>query len=355
MKKTSLNEEHKKLAATMAEFAGFEMPLQYTNLKQEVLAVRSSVGMFDVSHMGEFFISGEQVNDFINYMIPNDYSKLTDNQALYTPLCNSTGGVMDDVIIYRLSPNKALVCVNAANISKDWDWLNQNASNFSVQLHNASEEFSLLAIQGPKADDALRGNAFDLPKLKPFELAQINHNGHDLIVARTGYTGEDGYEIFADHESIKRLWTTLLNASVTPCGLVARDVLRIEACYPLYGNELSEELSPIDSGIKWTVKKKDEDFIGKKQLLNAHPKFAQLKLSLQKGIPRAGYSVLNSDGKKIGIVTSGTMSVTINRGIAMARVDLSQYNPQQDLFIEIRGKSHIATQHKKSFILNGGK
>ena len=357
MKKTILNSVHHELNAKMGEFAGYEMPLQYSSPNDEVDAVRNSVGIFDVSHMGEFFVEGEDAVAFVDFLIPNDFASLPVGKALYSPLCNIEGGVIDDLIAYKLSDNFVMLCVNAANMEKDFEWLQKYQHRFNCKLENRSDLYSLIAVQGPKAAECMDKVIPKAKEVKRFGLIQLEHGeGADkmpapTIIARTGYTGEDGFEIFVSNSHITALWNKFLEAGAKPCGLVSRDVLRIEACYPLYGNDLTEELSPLETGLKWTVKLDREDFVGKESLLKREKKFKQIKLQIEKGIPRQGYKIFTEDGTEVGKVTSGTYSPTLKKGIAMGLID-SAIDLDSSFQIEIRANKTPAQRVKKSFIEN---
>ncbi|MFZ9000154.1 MAG: glycine cleavage system aminomethyltransferase GcvT [Bacteriovoracaceae bacterium] len=352
LKTTILTNDHLELKAKMAPFAGYNMPIQYSSVKEETLAVRNNVGVFDVSHMGEFFVEGEQTIDFIDHLIPNDYKNLSIGKAIYSPLLREDATIIDDLITYKLSENKAMICVNAANIEKDWNWISAQASNFNIKLTNHSDEISLLAVQGPKAEQSLNSLGLEVSDVPTFGVKSFE-NG--IILARTGYTGEDGFEVFCPNEKVKELWSNLLSNGVIPCGLAARDVLRLEVCYPLYGHELNDELTPFDTGLKWTTKMNKQDFIGKKTLETYNPKFKLIKLALDKGIPREGYDVLNSNGDIIGKVTSGTMSVTLNKGIALALIDSQKVPNDENYLIKIRKNNYPAIYLKKPFVVGGNK
>ncbi len=357
VQKTSLYQEHINLNAKMGPFAGFEMPLQYTSVKDEVLAVRNNVGMFDVSHMGEFIVEGPDAIKFVDYLMCNDFAGAGDLKAVYSPLCRENGTTIDDMIAYKLSNNKVLICVNASNMEKDWTWMSKHSKNFSITFTNKTKDYSLIAIQGPKTEEVLKKlnilpENIDIPY---YSVREHNYKNAPLILARTGYTGEDGFEIFCDHETAQSLWSSFLKHGVTPCGLVARDVLRLEVCYPLYGHELNDELSPFDAGLNWTVKLNKGNFICKDGLANFKPKYKLLKLTVEKGIPRDHYPVVSDDGKQIGFVTSGTMSVTINKGIALALIERERYQDGTKLFIQIRNNKCEAIISKKAFVTGGHK
>ena len=354
--KTSLHEEHLALSAKMAPFAGYDMPLQYTSVKEEVIAVREHAGVFDVSHMGEFFVTGPDAIAFVDHIITNDFKNAEMLKAVYSPLCREDGTVIDDLIAYKLATDRVLICVNASNIKKDWDWINSKTASFNCKLSNQSDDFSLLAIQGPKAELILRDFGIKLPIEFPYySILETVHDGDNIIVARTGYTGEDGFEIFSNHTYAKKLWNKLIFNGVKPCGLAARDVLRVEVCYPLYGHEINDTVTPLDAGLGWTVKMNKADFIGKKALGAYKPKFQLVKLSLDRGIPREGYEVLNLEGTKIGTVTSGTMSVVTGKGVALALIEKSKAPADKKYLINIRNTNYEANFHTKAFVTGGHK
>jgi aminomethyltransferase len=354
---TSLYDEHVACGAKIVDFAGWQMPIQYKNLKDEVRAVREDVGVFDVSHMGEFFIEGPQAIEFIDYLVTNDIKGSALKKAIYSPLCREDGTIIDDLIVYKLEENKVMICVNASNIDKDFNWMSSHVDRFDCELINRSSDFSLLAIQGPKTFQILESIdlGFDLQDIEYYSIQEGISGNTPVLLARTGYTGEDGFEIFGSHEYIKSLWQKMMQKGVVPCGLGSRDVLRLEVCYPLYGHELNDEVTPLDCGLKWTVKMDKADFIGKKALSSYQPNYRLLKVQLDKGIPREGYKVEKVNGQAIGTVTSGTMSVALGRGIAIARVDKSLYSAEDELVIDIRGKKYPATINKKPFVSGGHK
>lgn len=355
MKKTALFEKHNDLNAKMVDFAGWLMPVQYQNLKEEVLAVRHHVGVFDVSHMGEFFVTGKDSIKFIDHMLTNDIAGAEIGKAIYSPMCRDDGTVIDDLIVYKISTERILVCVNAANIEKDFNWLSSHVSNFNAELVNKSSEYSLLAVQGPKAYEVLKSIDItnNLQDIEYYSVQEIQKESTSIIYARTGYTGEDGFEIFGSHDFINTLWIKLLEQGVKPCGLGARDVLRLEVCYPLYGHEIDDTVTPLDAALKWTVKLDKPSFIGKEALLNHKPQFRLIKLIAHKGIPREGYKVFNDKEEQIGIVTSGSMSVILGKGVALARVKKELFSDDSILFIEIRNKKYPVEFTKKAFV-NGG-
>lgn len=354
MKKTILNDDHKKLGAKMVDFAGWEMPIQYNNLKDEVTAVRQNVGVFDVSHMGEFWVKGPEALNFVNYAIAGDIKNLKVGKAIYSPLLNKDGKILDDLIAYKIEDNLILICVNASNADKDFKWLKELQKGFDCELMDVSEHMSLLALQGPNSFEILK----KLPAFK--ELEDLDYYGVQrldthLLVARTGYTGEDGFEIFADHNFIKKLWQDFMDMNITPCGLGARDVLRLEVAYPLYGNDLTEEVTPLDSGLKWTLKKDGTPYMGFEALNGYVPGYRLVKLILDKGIPRTGYSIVDSNDQVIGKVTSGTMSVVLGKGIALGLVNVNQLPENNEYYIDIRGKKYFAEKTNKPFVVGSHK
>lgn len=346
--KTSLYQTHVDLGARMVPFAGFDMPIQYSSLKEEALAVRNSCGVFDVSHMGEFFINGPEAVKFADYMITNDFSSAEIGKAVYSPLCREDGTVIDDLIMYKLADDRVMVCVNASNIEKDWKVFEAQKNNFDASLKNESENFSLLAIQGPRAIEVLQSLELDIPD-NVFSVKESSWRDDSIIIARTGYTGEDGAEVFCGHKTARTLWDELLKRDVVPAGLGARDVLRIEACYPLYGHEIHDDVTPLDAALKWTVKLNKENFSGLRALSDYSPKYKLVKLILDKGIPRENYEVLGENQEVIGHITSGTMSVVLNKGIALAHV-ARDAKIDEKVIVNIRNKHYDAQILKTSFL-----
>lgn len=349
--RTALYEAHVAAGAKMVDFAGWDMPVQYTSVKDEALAVRNSVGVFDVSHMGEFFIEGSDAVSYIDHLVPNDIAGAPIGKAVYSPLCREDGTTIDDLIVYKLASQRLLVCVNASNIQKDFAWMQKHLNNFKVEFKDRSKDFSLLALQGPQSFEVLRKQIPNLPEMEYYSVWE----NADFIVARTGYTGEDGFEVFGAHRPIKQLWEKFMQAGVTPCGLAARDVLRLEVCYPLYGHELNDTVTPLDAALGWTVKKLKPSFIGKAALETYKPRFKLVKLILDKGIPREGYQVYDATGMAIGEVTSGTMSVILNKGVALARINIDKALPEQKYFVDIRNKQYPAESVAKPFVQGGHK
>ena len=351
MLKTPLNESHKRLGAKMVEFGGFEMPLQYTSIVEEHKAGRENVGVFDVSHMGEIEITGPQALDLVQVLITNDASKLALYQALYTPMCYENGTTVDDLLVFRLS-EKYLLIVNASNIQKDFAWIQKNAVEFNAEVKNVSDAYGLLALQGPKSEEVLQNFvSINLAQLKYYGAACANLGGGEALISRTGYTGEDGFEIGGPNELIMELWDRLISAGVKPCGLGARDTLRFEAGYALYGHELDEQTTPIEASLGWAVKEKETDYNGKAVLLHQKREGTVKKLMgfklLEPGVPRQGYR-LYKDGREVGYVTSGMKAITLNEYLGMGYV----YQPLKlgdQLEVEIRGKMKQAEIIKLPF------
>jgi aminomethyltransferase len=353
--RTHLFDEHVKLGAKIVPFAGWDMPVQYTSVKDEVLAVRNNVGVFDVSHMGEFFIEGKDAEAFADYLVTNDIIKSPTGKAIYSPLCREDGTVVDDLIVYKLASGRVMICVNASNIEKDFNWMKEKHQGFECSFTNRSNDYSLLALQGPKSLEILRPLVNELPDLEYYSVFETKIGSEPIIIARTGYTGEDGFEIFGAHSTIINLWQNLISAGVTACGLAARDVLRLEVCYPLYGHELNDEVNPYDAGLAWTVKTQKTKFIGKEALTPKPAKYKLVKLMLDKGIPREGYPVLNGQNEVVGQVTSGTMSVVLNKGVALARIQIDKVPTDEVFSIDIRNKAYPAQLVKKPFVTGGHK
>jgi len=325
MKKTSLYHVHLELGAKMVEFAGWQMPVQYEGVRAEHMAVRNAVGLFDVSHMGEIEIRGKDASRFCQWVTTNDIGKLSNFQAQYTLFCNHSGGVVDDVILYKFPDGSYLFCVNASNASKDYEWLINAKGDYDVQIIDRSPEFAQIAIQGPESAVILSETAgFDLSSIKRFRFGQFSLNGVELIIARTGYTGEDGFEIFMPWNEAETLWRGLTEKGqpfgIKPCGLGARDTLRIEMGYSLYGHEIDEDINPLEAGLERYVKMDSEDFLGKDALAKALERGLSHKIigfeMIDRGIPRQGYGIFKND-KLLGNVTSGTLSPCLEKSIGI--------------------------------------
>jgi aminomethyltransferase len=329
----------------MVEFAGWEMPVQYRGVIEEHLAVRSRAGLFDVSHMGEIDIRGDDALQFCQQMSANDLSRLSVSQAQYNLLLNDQGGVVDDVIFYRLEPDHFLICVNAANQDKDFRWLSEHASG-RVEIQDVSGQYAQLALQGPEAEKILQPlTAARLETVKPFGFVASPVDSVPCIVARTGYTGEDGFELYCNPDGAGRLWDSLLEAGAAagllPAGLGARDTLRLEKAYPLYGHELDDTTTPLEAGLQWVTKLAKGSFMGRDVLLRQKEQGIQRKLIglelVDPGIARSEYP-LRKNGQPIGRVTSGTKSPSLGRSIALGYVPVDQAFVDNAIEVEIRGK-----------------
>lgn len=345
LKETPLAEAHRKAGARMVDFAGWNMPVQYKSIITEHNAVRNRAGLFDVSHMGEFIVKGAGAHDFIQFMIANDLRKLSSpDAALYTQLVRPDGGTVDDLIVYRRQRD-FLIVVNASNIDKDWQWFQSHLSRFKdVQMTNISDEMGLLALQGPEAVSILANVVGPWVKdMASFTYAEGTIGGVGVSFGRTGYTGEDGFEIFVPSAQAEKLWKDLLNAGteygIEPCGLGARDTLRLEAGLPLYGHELDDETSPLEAGLGWSVKLDKGEFLGSdalvKQKQNGLPKQLVCLKADGKALPRQGYAVHDESGK-VGTVTSGSQGIHVGYPIAFAFVPPAKASVGQKLSIEIR-------------------
>ena len=329
MKRTTFNEIHKKLGAKMVEFAGFEMPIQYSSIIAEHKAVRNSVGVFDVSHMGEVFIAGDKALDFVQHITINDASKLFPGRVQYSAMCYPDGGIVDDLLVYKLSDNEFLLVINASNIDKDVSWMKQN-NKFGVSIDNRSDEYSLLAVQGPNSGEVLKKLVKDMPELQYYHFTRGKIAGIDLIISRTGYTGELGYELYftGDEVQAEKVWNEIFEAGkefdIQPVGLAARDSLRLEMGFCLYGNDIDQNTNPIEAGLGWITKIDKPEFNGKDAILKVKQEGVSRKLvamiSDEKTFPRHGYDII-AEGKKVGIITSGTVSPVIEKPIALGYVD----------------------------------
>lgn len=364
-KKTFLHDEQVKLGARMIEFAGWMMPVSYSSIIDEHKTVRENVGIFDVSHMGEVYVYGKEALAFLNKLVPQDVSKLTISKAVYCQLLNKEGGIIDDLIIYKVETEKYLLIVNASRIDEDLNWMVRNSLGFDVSIDNQSHNYSLLAIQGPKAADLMAKMGLkkeDQPEffsIKRKELFNIN-----LFVSRTGYTGEDGFEILVRNEFSQLLWNYILEAgkefNLKPIGLGARDTLRLEAALHLYGNDMDENTTPIEANLTWSVSKtKTEDYNGKKiiqeQLQNGGLKKLIGLRMIERGIPRHEYEIFY-DGEKVGVVTSGGVSPVLNENIALGYVkNIKEICTGSIVQVKIREKLYKAEIVKRPFVAKKNK
>jgi aminomethyltransferase len=364
LKNTPLLNEHIKLGATMVPFGGWNMPVQYTNVINEHNATRTKAGIFDICHMGEFIVMGPDSQAFLQKIVTNDISKLEISQACYNCMCKEDGTVIDDLFVYKLADDEFFVVVNASTIEKDFSWLTRHKHG-RVEIKNLSEDIGKIDLQGPNSQEILQKlTDYDLGTLKRFRAARITFNGisEQILISRTGYTGEDGFEIYFSPKDAAYIWNSLLtegkDLGITPCGLGARDTLRLEACYSLYGHEINEKLTPMEAGLGFAVKLA-KDFIGKEVLQKQKENGTEKKLicfeMVEKSIPRENYPLL-VNGEEVGFVTSGTFSPTFRKGLGMAyiRSDLSQLG--NEVSILIRGKEYKGAIVERPFYkFKGGK
>ncbi|SDM26116.1 glycine cleavage system aminomethyltransferase GcvT [Chryseobacterium taihuense] len=358
MKKTALYDKHVSLGAKIVPFAGFEMPVQYSGVTEEHFAVREKAGLFDVSHMGQFFIEGAGAKDLLQYVTTNNVDVLENGKAQYSCLPNENGGIVDDLIVYKMDDEKYFVVVNASNIDKDWDHISKY-NTFDAVMTNASDDMSLLAVQGPKATEILQ-------KLTKTNLSEIPYYNFtvgsvagvsDVIISNTGYTGSGGFEIYFKNESAEKLWDAILEAGseegIIPCGLAARDTLRLEKGFCLYGNDIDDTTSPIEAGLGW-ITKFDKDFISKETFAKQKEEGINRKLVgfelTEKGVPRHDYPVVDAEGNIIGKVTSGTQSPMKKVGLGIAYVDKPYFKIGSEIFIQVRNKNIPAKVVKMPFV-----
>ena len=354
--KTCLYDSHVALGAKMSPFAGFMMPIQYSGIIAEHQAVRNRAGMFDVSHMGEIFVSGPDAERYVNHIFTNEIRGYEPGKVLYGMMLYPDGGVVDDLLVYReFEPEHFLLVVNAANIAKDYQWMLGQAAGFNVRIDNRSEAWGQIAVQGPDAErkviEALGEE--EAKELGFYEFYDSSWMGTRMIVSRTGYTGEDGFEIYASPEATNDIWRILLDAGVTPCGLGCRDTLRFEAGLPLYGDELSAEITPIEAGLGMFCKLDKEEFIGKEAIARQKAEGTQKKLVgieiADRAIPRAGYPVELEDGTQVGVVTTGYHSISLDKSICFALVQTAYAPLGTPLWIRIRSRVFPGQVVKKRF------
>ena len=358
LKRTSLYEKHVEWGGKIIDFAGWELPVQYEGLVSEHNAVRNQAGLFDVSHMGEVSVKGEEAGKFVQYLVTNDTSVMNDNQVIYAQMCYEHGGIVDDLLVYKYDDQEYFLVINASNVDKDFAWMQQVSEKFDVELVNLSEEYSEIALQGPNAQEILQKlTDFDLSEIKFFYLKRdVEIEGVKCLVSRTGYTGEDGFEIYLDHQNAPKIWDRILIAGeplgVKPAGLGARDTLRFEAALPLYGQEIDKDISPLEAGLGFFVKLDNDDFIGRDALIKQKEEGLKRKLvgfeMIGKGIPRHEYRVLK-DGQDIGFVTTGYKSPTTDRTVGLALVDIEHSKMDTTFDIQIRKKVSPAKVVSKRF------
>lgn len=357
-KKIALHEVHEALGAKMVPFAGYIMPLRYSSDIEEHMTVRNGVGVFDVSHMGEFFLRGPKALDLIQKVVSNDASKLYDGKAMYAYLPNETGGVVDDLLVYRLHEEEYMLVVNAANIEKDWNWISKHNLD-GVEMENASDRISLFAVQGPKAVDALQNlTEVNLSGMKYYTFQQGKVAGIEgVIVSATGYTGAGGFELYVDNQYAWQLWDAIFEAGasygIKPIGLGARDTLRLEMGFCLYGNDIDDTTCPMEAGLGW-VTKFSKPFINAEQLKERKEAGVKQKLvgvlMEDKGIPRAGYELFDAKDQVIGRITSGSQSPVLNKGIGLGYIQTTYSQPETEVFVGVRNRRLKAKVVKLPFI-----
>jgi aminomethyltransferase len=348
MKQLALNDTHVALGGKMVEFAGYSMPVQYEGVNAEHDTVRNGVGVFDVSHMGEFLLTGSKALDLIQKVTSNDASTLYNGRAQYSCLPNGKGGIVDDLIVYKIADEKYLLVVNASNIEKDWNWISSH-NDMGVEMKNLSDDYSLLAIQGPKAVEAMQAlTPIDLSAIKYYHFEVAEFAGiPNVIISATGYTGSGGFEIYCKNSEAQQVWDKVFEAGanygIKPIGLAARDTLRLEMGFCLYGNDIDDTTSPLEAGLGWITKFTkefiDKDFLQKQKEQGVSRKLVAFEL-VDKGIPRHDYEIANAEGKIIGKVTSGTMAPSVKKAIGMGYVETAYTSEGSEIFIVIRDK-HI--------------
>ena len=358
IKRTSLFSKHKALGARIVPFAGFEMPLQYEGVIKEHLAVRTTAGVFDVSHMGEFIIKGKNADKFLNYVTINDVNKIEIGQAQYSVMCYDDGGIIDDLLIYRYNDYYMLV-INAANIEKDFNWLNEHLLD-GVTIENRSDEIGLIALQGPKSREMLaKISESDIGNLPFYYFLEGKLAGHVVTIARTGYTGELGFEIYGNNEDIPKIWDALFNIGkpmgLVPAGLAARDTLRLEMKFCLYDNDIDKTTHPYEAGLGWITKVEQGDFIGRDAIIDRKEKMTRRLVCVEmrdKAIPRQGYEIL-IDAEKVGYFTSGGQSPSLQKGIGLAYINSPYTKSGTEIEVEIRGARKKAVIIKPPFYKDG--
>ena len=352
-KRTCLYDKHVALGALISPFGGFDMPIQYTNIVDEHNAVRQACGIFDVSHMGEVLITGAESEKFVNYIFTNDIAEAPDGKIFYGMMCHPTGGVVDDLLVYKMGAERFFLVINASNIDKDVAWIMEHAKEFDVVVEHQSEKYGEVAVQGPKTEEIVeRILGLQCSDLTFYTCKEVEANGETIIISRTGYTGEDGFEIYASHAFTNEVWDKLVGSGeVKPCGLGCRDTLRFEVGLPLYGDELTDEITPLEAGLGMFAKL-DKDFIGRDALVaqkadGLKRKIVGIELK-DKAIPRHGYPV-EVDGKVIGEVTTGYNSISTGKSVCMAMVDIEYAKLDTEVEVRIRKKVFPGVVTKKRF------
>lgn len=354
IKTTCLHDLHVALGAKMSPFAGYDMPIEYTGIVEEHNAVRNAVGVFDVSHMGEVLVSGADAQKFVNHIFTNDVRPLADGAILYGMMLYPNGGVVDDLLVYRRRQDEYFLVINAGNIDKDMAWIMKEAAAFDVQINPLSEHYGELAVQGPEAEKVMHNVlGIDCSDLTFYTFKDITVDGEHVIVSRTGYTGEDGFEIYASHTLTRRFWQMLMDAGVQPCGLGCRDTLRFEAGLPLYGDELTEEITPVEAALSMFCKLEKPEFVGRDVVERQKAEGVTRKsVGLEvngPAIARHGYEVLDADDNVVGYVTTGYRSITLDKNLAMALISTPLTKLGTELKVRVRRKTFPATVIKKRF------
>jgi aminomethyltransferase len=355
-KKTCLYDNHVALGALISPFGGFDMPIQYSNIKDEHLAVRQHVGIFDVSHMGEVEITGPDSEKFVQHIFTNDIAGAPAGKIFYGMMLYPTGGCVDDLLVYCEGEGKFFLVINAANIDKDVEWIMEQAKDFDVKVDHQSGYYGQIAVQGPESEQVITNElGLDVADLVFYTFKKLSVGNETIIVSRTGYTGEDGFEIYGSHAFVVNAWDKLIKAGVTPCGLGCRDTLRFEVGLPLYGDELSKDISPVMAGLGMFAKLDKEEFIGKEALAEQKQNGVKQKLvgialaDEDKAIPRHGYEVVNAEGEKIGEVTTGYRTIMTDKSVCFALVDAAYMKLGTELCVRIHRKLHKGAVVKKRF------
>lgn len=355
MKKTCLHDKHVAMGAQMSPFGGFDMPIQYKGIVDEHNAVRNACGVFDVSHMGEVNVSGPDAEKFVNYIFTNDIAGAPIGKIFYGMMLNPNGGVVDDLLVYKRGENNFFLVINASNIDKDVKWITDHAKDFNVEIDHLSDALGELAIQGPSSESVMEEVlGINCKELEFYTFKESELDGKHILVSRTGYTGEDGFEVYADHETIRNLWDQLMESGrVEPCGLGCRDTLRFEVGLPLYGDELSDDITPVEACLSMFVKLDKSEFIGKEVIAKQKAEGAPRKLigleMSDRAIPRHGYEVLNDKDEVIGYVTTGYRGISVDKSIAAALVETPYAVKDSELKIRIRKKTFPAKVVAKKF------
>ncbi len=353
LQKTCLHDRHVKQGALMSPFGGFDMPIQYTNISDEHNAVRQHVGVFDVSHMGEVRVKGPDAYKYVSHIFVNDVTGAPDGQIFYGMMCYENGGTVDDLLVYKVHDDEYFLVINAANIDKDVAWILKNAEGFNVEIADESPKYGEVAIQGPEAEETVeRVLGLSVKDIPFYNFKEIETEGETIIVSRTGYTGEDGFEVYGSHDYIRRVWDKLMEAGVVPCGLGCRDTLRFEVGLPLYGDELSADITPLEASLSMFVKLDKPEFIGKEALAKQKAegvKHRIVGIELEgNAIPRHGYPV-EVEGKVVGEITTGYRSISTGKSVAMAMIDKPYDKLGTDVEVRIRKKTFPGTVGQTRF------